>query len=83
MIKYWDYKSEYKFLKKKIVVTGGSGRFGKVIKNHTINSKLEFLFPTKKNLNILNINSINKYLIINYEKKNFSYWRDRKIWIHA
>jgi len=48
--------------KKKIVVTGGSGRFGKVIKNHTINSKLEFLFPTKKNLNILNINSINKYL---------------------
>ena len=40
----------------KIVVTGGSGSFGKVIKNHTINSKHDFLFPTKKNLNILNIN---------------------------
>ena len=41
--------------KKKIVVTGGSGRFGKIIKKHTTNSKLEFLFPTKKKLNILNI----------------------------
>ena len=48
--------------KKKIVVTGGSGRFGKVIKKHVTNSKLDFLFPKKNKLNILKIASINKYL---------------------
>ena len=46
--------------KKKIVVTGGTGRFGKVFKNY--NSKNNYLFPTKKELNILKIKSIKKYL---------------------
>ena len=46
--------------RKKIVVTGGTGRFGKVLKNY--NSKKTYLFPTKKELNILKINSIKKYL---------------------
>jgi len=46
--------------KKKIVVTGGTGRFGKVLKNY--NTKKIYLFPSKKELNILKINSIKKYL---------------------
>ena len=46
--------------KSKIVVTGGSGRFGKVLKYH--DSKKKYLFPSKKELNILKINSIKKYL---------------------
>ena len=46
--------------KNKIVVTGGTGRFGKVLKNH--DSKKKYLFPAKKELNILKINSIKKYL---------------------
>tara|TARA_Y100000591_G_scaffold113112_1_gene96566 strand:- start:467 stop:1174 length:708 start_codon:yes stop_codon:yes gene_type:complete len=44
----------------KIVFTGGSGRFGKVFKSKT---KLKNIFyPNKKELNILNISSIKKYL---------------------
>ena len=46
--------------KNKILFTGGNGRFGKVLKNH--NSKKIYLFPSKKELNILKINSIKKYL---------------------
>ena len=46
--------------KKKVVVTGGTGRFGKVLKNY--NTKKTYLFPSKKELNILKINSIKKYL---------------------
>ena len=46
--------------KNKIVVTGGTGRLGKVLKNHK--SKKIYLFPSKKELNILKINSIKKYL---------------------
>ena len=47
---------------KKIVVTGGSGRFGKNLKKYTDKN---FLFPSKKKLNILNLNSI-----VNFLKKN-------------
>ena len=44
----------------KIVFTGGSGRFGKIFKSKT---KLKNVFyPKKKELNILNIYSIKKYL---------------------
>ena len=44
----------------KIVFTGGSGRFGKIFKSKT---KLKNVFyPNKKELNILNISSIKKYL---------------------
>ena len=45
---------------KKIIVTGGSGRFGNVLKNYK--TKYKILFPTKKELNILNEKKINKYL---------------------
>lgn len=43
-------------MKKKIVITGGSGRFGRVLKTFKTNHQL--IFPNKQELNIL------------YEKKN-------------
>lgn len=46
-------------MKKKIVVTGGNGRFGSVLKK---NNRNNLLFPTKKELNILKLNSIKNYL---------------------
>ena len=42
----------------KIVVTGGNGRFAKVLRKQ--NKKLNLIFMTKKNLNILNYNSLEK-----------------------
>lgn len=45
--------------KNKIVVTGGSGRFGALLKKST-DSK--FIFPNKKELDILNLSKINQYL---------------------
>lgn len=45
---------------KKIVFTGGSGRFGQVFKKIVTNEKV--YFPRKNELNIENLNSINKYL---------------------
>ena len=47
-------------MKKIIIVTGGGGRFAKVLKNSKL--KLNIKFPNKEQLNILNINSIKKYL---------------------
>ena len=49
-----------KSIKKKIVITGGEGRFAKVLKE--TNNKLDIFYPNKKELNILNINSIIKYV---------------------
>ncbi len=46
--------------KKRIVVTGGTGRFGQELKN--IQSKYQLFFPKKNQLNILKIKSIIKYL---------------------
>ena len=46
--------------KNRIVVTGGTGRFGQVLKK--IISKKKLFFPKKSELNILKINSITKYL---------------------
>jgi dTDP-4-dehydrorhamnose reductase len=46
--------------KNKIVVTGGSGRFGSILKKIKTNNKI--YFPTKKELDILKIISIKKYL---------------------
>lgn len=46
-------------MKKKIVVTGGSGRFGSILKTQV---KKNFLFPSKNELNILKKSSIFKYL---------------------
>ena len=51
---------------KKIVITGGDGRFAQILKKD--NKKLNILYPDKKELNILNINSINKYLKKNKPK---------------
>lgn len=42
-----------------IVVTGGSGRFGKVLRERKFS---EFIFPSKKELNILKTGSIERYL---------------------
>ena len=47
-------------LNKRIVVTGGSGRFAKALKNKKF--KNIFLFPNKEDLNISNETSILKYL---------------------
>ena len=47
-------------IKKKIVVTGGNGRFAKSLKK--VKCKYKFVYPSKKNLNILNIISIRKFL---------------------
>ena len=45
---------------KKIIVTGGNGRFGQVLKKE--NKRLNIFFPSKKIFNILNINSMKKYI---------------------
>ena len=37
-------------MKKNIVITGGNGRFGSILKR--INNKKNLFFPTKKELNI-------------------------------
>jgi len=50
----------------KIVITGGTGRFGNVLKKHKTNHKL--FFPTKNQLNILNIKNIKKYFKKNNPK---------------
>tara|TARA_B110000503_G_scaffold24290_1_gene38333 strand:- start:335 stop:1051 length:717 start_codon:yes stop_codon:yes gene_type:complete len=47
-------------MQKRIVFTGGSGRFGEVFK--TIKSKNKIYFPQKKQLNIKNFKSIKIYL---------------------
>ena len=46
--------------KKKIVVTGGTGRFGEVLKKTKLNYSL--FFPSKNELDITKFNSIKKYL---------------------
>ena len=45
---------------KKIVITGGDGRFAQVLKKD--NKKLNIFYPDKKELDILDLNSIKKYL---------------------
>ena len=47
-------------MKKKILITGGSGRFGSYLKNIKTNFKV--LFPSKKIFNILNIKQMIEYL---------------------
>jgi dTDP-4-dehydrorhamnose reductase len=44
---------------KKIVITGGDGRFAQILKRD--NRKLNIFYPSKKDLNILDLNSIKKY----------------------
>ena len=45
---------------KKIIITGGTGRFGQTLKNYK--SKHKLFFPSKKQLNILNFQSSLNYL---------------------
>ncbi len=45
---------------KKIIMTGGSGRFAKVFKK--INKKKQIFYPSKKSLNLKDLNSIKKYV---------------------
>jgi len=47
-------------LNKKIIVTGGNGRFAQVLKKE--NKKLNIFFPSKKIFNILDINLMKKYI---------------------
>jgi len=51
---------------KKIVITGGDGRFAQILKKD--NNKLDILYPGKKELNVVDINSIKKYLKKNKPK---------------
>ena len=46
--------------KNKVVITGGSERFGSELKK--IKNKYKLLFPNKRKLNILNSKNIKKYL---------------------
>ena len=49
-----------KSIKKKIVITGGDGRFAKTLRGS--NTNLNIFFPNKKKLNILSLKSIESYL---------------------
>ena len=53
-------------LNKKIIVTGGNGRFAQVLKKE--NKKLKILFPSKKLFNILSMGSMRKYIKKNKPK---------------
>ena len=44
----------------KIVVTGGTGRFAKILKKY--GKKYKYIYPIKKDLNILNRDLIKKFL---------------------
>ena len=47
-------------MKKKILVTGGDGRFAKILKKN--NKKLNLFFASRKQCNILNLNSISRII---------------------
>lgn len=47
-------------MKKKIVITGGTGRFGSLLKKFKTSHRL--YFPNKKELNILNVKKTEKYI---------------------
>ena len=48
------------FNKNKIVVTGGTGRFAQALRK--AKAKYKFIYPKKSQLNIIDLNSIRKYL---------------------
>ena len=47
-------------LSKKILVTGGSGRFGEILKKFNYKN---YIFPSKKQLDITNTKSIKKFIL--------------------
>ena len=66
--------------KKRIAITGGNGRFAKVLKN--TNKSLKIYYPGKKELDVLKINSIQKFIKkykINYLVHNAALSRPMKI----
>ena len=46
--------------KKKILITGGQGRFANILKESKLN--LNLIFPSKKQLNVIDIKSIERYI---------------------
>ena len=60
---------------KRILVTGGEGRFARVLKSKK--SKFKFIFRNKKQLNILSETSIKNN--INKFKPKIVYFQDTKI----
>ena len=54
------------FIKKKIVITGGQGRFAQILKAN--NTLPNISFPSKKELNILKVSSIRRYFKKNKPK---------------
>ena len=54
--------------KNKILITGGSGRFGKIFKKESGKYKYHFLFPGRKKFNILNIRNMGQYIETNRPK---------------
>ena len=52
--------------KNRIVIVGGSGRFGKILSK--VKTKYKTFYPSKKELDILNLKSIKKYLNIKKPK---------------
>ncbi len=53
-------KVRFLISKKKIAITGGNGRFAKVLKK--VNTNLNIYYPTKKQLDITKLNSIRTFL---------------------
>jgi len=54
-------------MKKRILITGGTGRFGTVFKK--LKTNYEILFPNKKTLDVTKFRNIQKY--IKFKKPNF------------
>ncbi len=48
--------------KNRIVFTGGTGRFGKIFKEKEKDTRFKFYFPSRRELDILKIDSIKRYL---------------------
>ncbi len=55
-------------IKKRVVFTGGSGRFGQTLKKSFDKSKFDIFFPSSKTLNILDEKKIKKYLTLKKPK---------------
>ncbi len=48
--------------KNRIVFTGGTGRFGKIFKEKEKDTRFKFYFPSRRELDILKVDSIKRYL---------------------
>ena len=57
-------------MKKRILVTGGTGRFGTVLKK--LKTNYEMFFPNKKTLDVTDFRSIQKYIKLKKTKYPYS-----------